>query len=170
MNLWIVLLAFSIHVYIYIPLHDSSRVLWFQVGCLCVFCLSVRPSVFSFLDDNLSKYQWFFYKTWYVHWYWGDLLVCKFCQYLTEYLSVTQKWWGIIVSHVELLLFHIFIAPFCSHVNTSESVIDCSHEMSILIMPPNSKKLEGHIASGAFVCPSIRLFVHSSAFWCIAYI
>ena len=25
-----------------------------------------------------------------------------------------------------------------------------------LVMPPTSKKLEGHIASGLFVCPSIR--------------
>ena len=28
-----------------------------------------------------------------------------------------------------------------------------------LVMPPTSKKLEGHIASGLFVCPSVRPFV-----------
>ena len=29
----------------------------------------------------------------------------------------------------------------------------------LLVMPPTSKKLEGHIASGAFVHPSVHLFV-----------
>ena len=33
----------------------------------------------------------------------------------------------------------------------------------ILVMPPTSKKLEGHIACGLFIRPSIR-----HAFWCIA--
>ena len=40
-----------------------------------------------------------------------------------------------------------------------------------LIMPPTSKKLEGHIASGLFVGPSVLLSIRPSvrhAFWCIA--
>ena len=48
--------------------HNSGWVLWFHVGCLSVSLpvyhmsahyMSVYPSVFSFVDDNLSKYQWF---------------------------------------------------------------------------------------------------------------
>ena len=38
---------------------------------------------------------------------------------------------------------------------------------SYLFMPPTSKKLEGHIASGLFVCPSVHPSVRH-AFLCIA--
>ena len=45
----------------YIPPCDSGRV-WFHDGCLCVHQSVVHLSVFSFSDDNLSKYQWIFTK------------------------------------------------------------------------------------------------------------
>ena len=53
----------------YTPPHDSDGVLWYPVGCPCVcpirlsVCRTyVRPSVFLFPDDNLSKCQWIFTK------------------------------------------------------------------------------------------------------------
>ena len=50
----------------YTPPQDSGEVLWFQVGrpclCLSVVRLSVRPPVFGFRGDNLSKRQWIFTK------------------------------------------------------------------------------------------------------------
>ena len=42
--------------------HNSGGVLWFHVGCPCVRPSVVRPSVFLFLDNNLSKYEWIFTK------------------------------------------------------------------------------------------------------------
>ena len=45
--------------------NDSGGILWYLVDRPCVrpcarpnISLSVHPSVFSFPDDNLSKYQW----------------------------------------------------------------------------------------------------------------
>ena len=41
----------------------------------------------------------------------------------------------------------------------------------LIFMPPTSKKLEGHIASGTFVRASVRMSVRVSVrytFWCIA--
>ena len=44
------------------PPHDSCRVLWFHAGRPYI-CVSIcRQSLFSFLDYNLSKYQWIFAK------------------------------------------------------------------------------------------------------------
>ena len=58
---------FILHPHPHLSLHDSGRVLWFHVGCLCV-----RPSVrqsyiglsicISLPNDNLSKRQWIFTK------------------------------------------------------------------------------------------------------------
>ena len=72
-------------IHFYTPPHDSGRVLWFHVGRPCVR-LSVRPSVvrtsvrpsvrFSFPDDNLSKYQWIFFK-------------------LGMYIYIVEIWFGI---------------------------------------------------------------------------
>ena len=43
--------------------HDNGGVLWLHTGRSCVCPSVVRPSVrISFLDDNLSKYQWIFSK------------------------------------------------------------------------------------------------------------
>ena len=41
------------------PRHDSGGVLWYHIGCLYVHpsVLYVCQSVFSFADDNLSKYN-----------------------------------------------------------------------------------------------------------------
>ena len=49
-----------------IPHHNSGGILWYHVGCLCVHLFIhpsvMRPSIFSFPDDILSKYQWIFTK------------------------------------------------------------------------------------------------------------
>ena len=56
---------------IYTLPHDSGWILWYQVGCPYVHpCVrlsqihpsQVRPSIFLFLADNLSKCQWIFTK------------------------------------------------------------------------------------------------------------
>ena len=48
----------------YTPPHDSGEVLWyfFFVVHVSVHPLYIRPPVFSFLDNNLSKCQWTFTK------------------------------------------------------------------------------------------------------------
>ena len=56
----------------YTPPHNSGGVLLFHVGHLCVICLSV----FSFPNDNLSKFQWIFVK-------------------LGMYIDVVEIWFGI---------------------------------------------------------------------------
>ena len=52
--------------YFYTPPHNSGGVLWFHVGRPwvrpSVRPSVVRPSVFSFPDDNLSKHRWIFTK------------------------------------------------------------------------------------------------------------
>ena len=74
---------FSILSSCYTPPHDSGGVLWNHIGCPCV-----RPSVFSFLDDNLSKYQWC------VHWYCRDLVWdcwwANFVNFWQSYLPATD--------------------------------------------------------------------------------
>ena len=61
-----VLHAYYIVFFFYTPLHDSGGVLWFHICRPCVRLsvrlLNVRPSVFSFPDDNLSGCQWIFTK------------------------------------------------------------------------------------------------------------
>ena len=37
--------------------------------------------------------------------------------------------------------------------------------LSHIVMPPTSKKLEGHIASGSFVCPCIHALCFLMNFW-----
>ena len=80
--------------------------LWLSV------CLSICPSVFSFLDDNLSKYKWIFTK----------LGVC---------IDIEKIWFGI-----------------------------ANGQILSIFMPPTSKKLEEHIASGSCV-RALRFLMHS---------
>ena len=62
--------------------HNSGMVLWFHIGCSCV-----RPSIFLFTDDNLSKYQRIFAKLGMCIVLWRSglgLLIGRFCQFSTE--------------------------------------------------------------------------------------
>ena len=60
----------KIFIYLFVPRHTMvteysgfwCRVLWFLVGRPCFRLSYVRPSVFSFPDEKLSKYQWIFTK------------------------------------------------------------------------------------------------------------
>ena len=75
------------------PPHDSGRVLWFHVGCPCVCPSVVHPSVppfiFSFPDDNSSKYEWF----------WVDWAVKpQYKQTITKlsmFIDIVEIWFGI---------------------------------------------------------------------------
>ena len=61
----------------------------------------------------------------------------------------------------ELLL--AFVMAFCLSSVVGPCIINSSNDVSHasgLIMPPTSKKLGGHIASGLFVRPSVRPSVH----------
>ena len=46
----------------YTPANNSDRLLWYHVGRPSVCRTSIRPSVFSFPDDNLSKCERIFTK------------------------------------------------------------------------------------------------------------
>ena len=75
------------------------------VSCLTVIHTSVHPLVFSFLDDNLGKYQLIFIKLgiciveiWFGVAYGQNLSVVE------GYLPSTLYWWGIIVSCLYFIL------------------------------------------------------------------
>ena len=79
----------------YIPPQASGGVLWYNVGCWCVFP-SIRPSVvyssvFSLSDDNLKKCQLIFTKHGIytlILWRFGlVLLTGKFRQFLTDLIA-----------------------------------------------------------------------------------
>ena len=57
--------------------------------------LSARnKSIFSFLDDNLSKYQWGFHQTWFVHLYYGDVVLdCSWANFVIFFDRVICLWY-----------------------------------------------------------------------------
>ena len=73
--------------------HDSGGVLWYHVMSVRPSARSsiVRPSVFSFPDDNLSKCQWIFTK----------LGVC---------IDIVEIWFGIVNGQI-LSIFDRVICP-----------------------------------------------------------
>ena len=77
--------------YFYTPPHDSGGVLWYHVGYPCVCPSAIRPSVFSFPDNNLSKCQWIFTK----------LGVC---------IDIVEIWFGIVNGQISLT-FDSVICP-----------------------------------------------------------
>ena len=77
-------------------------------------------SVFLFLDDNLSKYQWLFTKFGMcidIVKIWFGLADGQSLSVFYSYLPATRLWWGIIVSRFYLKWRQVFWLPVCFHVH-----------------------------------------------------
>ena len=89
-------------------LHNSGWILWFHIVCPCVHSSvhlsSIHPSIFSFPDNNLSKYEWILTKLSMCI----DIVEVWFGFANGQILSVLCYMWGIYSGRV--LSFHIFIS------------------------------------------------------------
>ena len=76
------------HIFFFVPCHTIVVGYAFTlVVCVSVHLSYVCPSVFSFPDNNLSKFQWIFAKLGMclaIVEIWLGLLMDKFCQCFTE--------------------------------------------------------------------------------------